>query len=187
MNDIESLTSHPMCTWTHMCIHVDEWVHMGCDLNSSIVFMSMNESCLMRGMSHVPWDVAYEWVMSHMRIWMSHVSRAHMNESCLTCANGWVMSHVGQSCHIWMSHITYGWVMPHINASCHILMSPVIFDWVMSHMIELCLTWMSHATYEWVVSHINESCLSWMSRVTFEWVISCMNWDMSHTNESCHI
>ena len=44
---------------------------------------------------------------------------------------------MNESCHIWMSHVTYEWVMSHMNESCHI--------------------WMSHVTYEWVMSHMNES------------------------------
>jgi len=56
------------------------------------------------------------------------------------------MSHVNESCHTWMSHVTREWVMPHVNESSH--------------------TWMSHATREWVMSHVNESCHTWMSHVT---------------------
>jgi len=29
-----------------------------------------------------------------------------------------VMSHMNESCHIWMSHVTYEWVMSHMNESC---------------------------------------------------------------------
>jgi len=42
--------------------------------------------------------------------------------------------------------------MSHINESCHIWMSRVICEWVMSHVIESCHIWMSH------VAHMNESC-----------------------------
>ena len=31
------------------------------------------------------------------------------------------MSHMNESCHIWMSYVTYEWVMSHMNESCHIL------------------------------------------------------------------
>ena len=47
----------------------------------------------------------------------------HVNESCYKYQ--WVMSHMNESCHVWMSHVTYGWVMSHMNASCHIRMSHV--------------------------------------------------------------
>jgi len=35
---------------------------------------------------------------------------------------------VYESCHIWMSHVTYEWVMSHMNKSCHIWMSHVTYD-----------------------------------------------------------
>jgi len=57
-----------------------------------------------------------------------------------------------------MSHVTYKWVMSHINESCHIWISHVTYVWVLSHMNKSCHIWMSHVTYEWVMSHIHESC-----------------------------
>ena len=86
----------------------------------------------------------------------------------------WVMSHMNESCHIWMSHVTYEWVMSHMNASCHIWMRHIMYEWVMSRINESCHIWMSHVTYEWVVSHIKESCHIWMSHVTYECIISYM-------------
>ena len=62
---------------------------------------------------------------------------------------------MNESCHIWMSHVTYERVMSHMNESCHIWMSHVKYESVMSHMNESCLT------YKWVMSHMNvwnESC-----------------------------
>jgi len=69
-----------------------------------------------------------------------------------------VMSHMNESCHIWMSHVTYEWVMSHMNESCHIWMIHVTYEWVMSHMTEWCHIWMSHVTYAWVMSRMNEWC-----------------------------
>ena len=43
-----------------------------------------------------------------------------------------------ESCHIWMSHVTYEWVMSHMNESCHI--------------------WMSHVTYEQLLPHMHNAC-----------------------------
>jgi len=54
---------------------------------------------------------------------------------------------MSDSCHIWMSHITYEWVMSHMNKSCEI--------------------WMSHVTYEQVISHMNESCIFFWTRVSY--------------------
>ena len=52
---------------------------------------------------------------------------------------------MNESCHIWMSHVTYELFMPHMNESCH--------------------AWMSHVTYKWVMSHTNESCHKQMKHV----------------------
>jgi len=41
-----------------------------------------------------------------------------------------VMSHMNESCPIWMSHVTYKWFMSHMNESCHIWMSHVTCEWV---------------------------------------------------------
>ena len=82
------------------------------------------------------------------------------------------MSHVDESCHSWMSHVTYGWFMSHKSESCHIWMGLVTYGWVMSHKYESCHIWMSHVTYGWVTSHKYESCHIWMSHVTYEWVMA---------------
>ena len=76
----------------------------------------------------------------------------------------WVMSHVNESCHIRMSHVTWEWVMSHTNESCHIRMSHVTCRWVtLKPKVAYC---------EWVMSHENESCHIRMSHVTCEWVMS---------------
>jgi len=97
------------------------------------------------------------------------------------------MSHMNESCHIWMGHFTYECVMSHMNASCHMWirhvtwMRHVTCKWVMSHI------WMGHVTCEWVKSHVNESCLS------YDWVMFSVNesYYMGKSQitceESCHI
>jgi len=79
-----------------------------------------------------------------------------------------------------MSHVTYEWVMSHMNESCHIWMSDFTYESVMSHMNESHHIWMSHVTYEWVMSHMNESCLTheWESCRKYEWA--------THMNVSSH-
>jgi len=52
-----------------------------------------------------------------------------------------VMSHMNESCQIWMHHVTSACVMSHMSASCHIWMRHV--------------TWRNHITYEWVMAHMN--------------------------------
>ena len=99
--------------------------------------------------------VTYEWVMSHMWMWMSHVT--HMNESCHT----WKMSHVTHMNESWhtyenMSELV-GSHMPRVQILC------VCVCVCVSHMNEIC-----HKC-EWVRSHMkNESCHK------YEWVLSHM-------------
>ena len=90
------------------------------------------------------------------------MSLSPMNEACHRHTCKWVMSHMSESYHIWVSHVTYEWVMSHMSESCHTRVSHVTHEWVMSHMSD-----MTRVTYEWVMSHIS------MSHVT-------------HLNESCH-
>jgi len=95
-------------------------------------------------------------------------------ESC-HITHEWGMSHMNESCHIWMRHVTYECVMSHMNASCHIWMRHVTYECVMSHMNESCHIWTSHVTYERVMSHMNESCHIWIRHVTYEYVMSHVN------------
>jgi len=85
------------------------------------------------------------------------------------------MSHMNESCPIWMSHVSHEWVMSHTNDSCFIF-----------HGNESCPIWMSHVPYAWVMSHMpvishgNEwcpmsishewvTCLARMSQVSIIW------------------
>jgi len=81
----------------------------------------------------------------------------------LTC------THMNESCHTWMSHVTsshvtHEWVMSQI---CHTYLSHVTHDRVMSHL----QVWnevpdVPHLhTHEWVMSHMNEY-HTWLSHVT---------------------
>ena len=122
-----------------------------------------------------------------------------------------------ESCHIWMSHVTYDWVMSHINESCHIWMiyvnkcpperllrtsryHHVTYDRVMSRMNESFHTRMRHVAFRWAVSHMNDLYHMWMSHVIYEWVMSHLiesnhtwkkhvtyGWVAFHVNESCRI
>jgi len=129
------------------------------------------------------------------RQWMKiFVLRSNIwSESC-----HWVMSQIIESCHIWMSHVTWrslriaqifgDWVMWHVYAtvraslhfwtmSCH---------WVMSRLSESSCKWMSHVTCGWRYSRVvasfkvsRESCHILIRHVTYEWV-------MSYMTESCY-
>jgi len=78
----------------------------------------------------------------------------------------WVMSYMGESCPVWMSHVTS--VGPHVtyekwlrvNASCHVWLSHVPYEWVISHMN-------SHVTCECILPRMNASCHVWISHVTY--------------------
>ena len=85
------------------------------------------------------------------------------------------MSHVNESCHMWMSHVTREWVMSHVNESCHMWMSHVIYEGVASHMHASWLIWLSHVS-SWLIwlSHVS-SWLIWLSHVTYECVMSRTN------------
>jgi len=104
------------------------------------------------------------------------------------------MSHMTESCHIWLSHVTYEWVMSHMNESWHICMGHVACEWVMSHLKGPLMSVSSsvvalpkvknesrervmahmhnHVTCERVMSHMNGSWHICMSHVTYEWVMS---------------
>jgi len=107
---------------------------------------------------------------------------SHMNESCHIGMSHvtyeWVMSHMNESCHKWTRHVTYEWVMSHVNESRHIWMSHVPYEWVMSHTMT-CSVYHLTSTISKVISHMNESCHIHTSHVTYNWV-------MSHSIESCH-
>jgi hypothetical protein len=120
----------------------------------------------------------YAWLWQCVTVWFDVV---WMN------VDEWVMSHMNESFHKWMSPVIYELVMSRVNECGWIRNSmhdcvTVWFDavWmnvderVMSHMNESCNKWMTSVTYNWIMPHI------WMRHVTFEWVMLLMN-------ESCHL
>jgi len=131
-------------------------------------------------------------------MWMSHVPHE------------WVVSCMNESCHIWLSYVTYACSArrihttcgAHLNKCCTSHMRHLTCKWVISYINLSRPLWMSQVTYECVVSHMNESCHICMLCVhykstTFRWHVneSCPSWTshvryacvMSHMNESCHI
>jgi len=72
-------------------------------------------------------------------------------------AHGWVMPHMHESRHVWISHVMYAWVTSRMNESRHIWMSRVTYEGVMSHLNESCYVRTNHVKYECVMSHMNES------------------------------
>jgi len=110
--------------------------------------------------SHSKYVSVFNCVMLHAFMYMCMAS----NNSC-----DWVMSYVNESCHIYMSHVTYEsvitceWVMSHRNESCHLWMSLVTQIFAADVAAnKSCYIGMSHVTYEWVMSHMNESWYEWV-------------------------
>jgi len=140
-------------------------------------FLQEAKASLLAAMIYVTYassHVTYEWVMSHMNeschvrgishIWMSDITYgcvvSRTNDLCHICI---------KTCHIWMSHVmnesyhTYEWVLSRIIESCHTWMNRFIYEWFMSHRfcagskgvialvhdschicIKSCHVWMSH-------------------------------------------
>jgi len=104
-------------------------------------------------------------IMSQLR--MSHVTSWHF--LYFVCSLLYTMTwehsctHVIESWHIWMSHVTY------VNESCH------TYEWVMSHI------WMSHITLR--MRQIATLRMSWR---TYEWVMSRLIGSWHTFDESCH-
>ena len=131
----------------------------------------------------------YEWVMWHVKMccngspvshatyanescrkWMRHFTYewVHTQLSLKTCSDGsamsdlaywWVMSHMNESCYIWMSEVTYELVIPRENESCHIWMSHI--TWMSRLHLQICSEGLQS-----VMSHMNEPRYIWMSHVT---------------------
>ena len=94
------------------------------------------------------------------------ITSTEARDMLIHIACGWVTSHTNESCHRWMSHVTYEWVMSNMNEAritqaCHVRIHRVNYKWVIVRK--------SHVTYEWVMSH--------------KWVT--YHWGMSRANTSC--
>ena len=80
---------------------------------------------------------------------------------CHAQVRGWVMSHMHELCHLWMS------IVKLMNASCHMWicsLGDALYSAVLRFAGESTHTRMSHVIYGWVIySHAHESCHLWMS------------------------
>jgi len=102
---------------------------------------------------------------TYMRIILWHIYKSSHSYEFVTHVWGMshiyprVMSHIHESCHTFMSHVTHVrhvtriWWESHTYRS--IIMSHIHGS---SHTYESCHKYMSHVTHIWVMSHIYESC-----------------------------
>ena len=108
-----------------------------------------NQTCHMSGSLHR--HVTCEGVstdMSHVRESPPCYTPATDVYICVyTVTHEWVMSHVNESCQMWMIHITYEWVLSN--------------------------TRMRHVAYTWVKSSMNVHVHTWQKRVTWLFYGSC--------------
>jgi len=91
----------------------------------------VNVLCRIYIMSHMNWimlqwlsHVIYEWIMSHLNVWVIAQMRWGSRSGALFgVAYECVVSQMTESCHVWMRlchvwvrHVMYVWVMSHVNA-----------------------------------------------------------------------
>ena len=121
----------------------------------------------------------YIYVYIYIYVNMYTYIYIHTGEGCVIskwCVE-WVMSHMNESCLIWMSHVSHERVMSHMNESCH--------------------TWVRHRTYEWVVLHAylisaigfcnSASSISFFSASTSDYVRvwhDSLTRDVTHSHET---
>ena len=98
----------------------------------------------------------------------------------------YVVSHMNESCPIWICRVTYEWVMSHMNTSCPICIRRTMSQWVKAHVVE------SSHTYKRVTSHVNVSRQVQTGHIIRHFTLnaSCFIWTscvMSRMNASRHI
>ena len=98
--------------------------------------------------------------MSHVRespptchMWGSLHLAIHQPQMCIYV---YILSHMNESCHMWMSHVKCEWFISHMNESCPTR------EWGMSHIHESSQVWMFTSTRD-----KNASPDSFMGRVTY--------------------
>jgi len=184
-----------MCDMTHSCVWLKSsirvtWLIRMCDMTHSYVWhASLMSHIWMSHVTHMTESYhTYEWVLSHIpTIAIRPASQLFKNTYPNTLYRWigyvpyvWVISHMNESCPIWMSHVTY------MNWSCHTRTNntthlPKSTKYIFEHLlptIQICI--FEHVHYYTIcrpishVPHTNESCQTYwcvMSH-TYEWVMS---------------
>jgi len=129
----------------------------------------------------------YIYVYTHTHTWWHESTQSSevsaVDTDCRSTelpGAAWFISHLNESCHIWMNHLKKS---HHIWVSLGIVCSRYGLS---QHTIAGCCV--IHITFEWVTSHLNDSCHIWMSHVTFEWVMSHLSVvSCLRESQSCHV
>jgi len=129
----------PMCVTTHSFWCIESYVSHICVCVSS----ASREFCVTHICMHL---------VAQLLIWSSVRVMAHMNAT-----HEWVMVHMIESWHIWVSHGTHESVMAHMHEPCHVWMNHGTYEWVMAYTIGSWHVRMSRNTYVWLTAHMNES------------------------------
>jgi len=100
------------------------------------------------------------------------------------------MSHMNESCHAWMSHVTYEWVMSRMNESCHIWESRRTHAWVMSHRNEPYHKHSTHAHDNSISKQSPSECAESVQITRVYVDESCQTYksdNATHIKQTCHI
>ena len=100
--------------------------------------------------------VTYDGPSQSWHIWMSRATY----KWCITMRRSFQSPCTDESWHILLGRVTYEWVMSYMRESCHIWVSHVTY--VMYHMGEP----IPITVYTWVMPHILGSCHIWVSRMS---------------------
>jgi len=79
------------------------------------------------------------------------------------------MSHMNESCPIWMSHVPYEWVMSHDSLICDMYRDSFIYG--MPHSYVPSLSWLTHMFAERNVNFMNLSYVPWLMNMSHDPVI----------------